>query len=207
MISACVDKNSVRRITAKQALDHPWFKKEQADSAVKVAIDSNVVGNLKNYKKTSRLRMAALNVLIHMLNPSDVEPLRKVFHSIDTDKSGFISVEELKEALTQSNHDISDSQVREMVSQIDEHKNGKINYSEFLAATVSLKKFMTEERLWMIFKHFDVDDSGHISKENMIEAFRKLGKTVSMEEIEHSLKEHDVANDGQISFDEFKIMF
>ena len=47
--------------------------------------DKAAIEKLKSYKNMSKLRMAALNVLIHMLEPKDIEPLRELFHSMDTD--------------------------------------------------------------------------------------------------------------------------
>jgi calcium-dependent protein kinase len=82
--------------------------------------------------------MAALNVFLHMLQPKDIEPLREIFYSMDTDKTGFINSGELHEALKKRGTDISDAQVQKIISEVDSHKNGKINYSEFLAATVSV---------------------------------------------------------------------
>jgi Ca2+-binding EF-hand superfamily protein len=49
-----------------------------------------------NYKSMSRLRMAAMNVLIHMLEPADIEPLRESFQQMDKDKTGFVSEAELR---------------------------------------------------------------------------------------------------------------
>jgi calcium-dependent protein kinase len=170
----------------------------------KLKFDKEVMDALKSYKGMSKLRMAALNVFLHMLEPKDIEPLREIFHSMDSDKTGFISASELHEALKIRGADISDEQVSKIISEVDEHKNGKINYSEFLAATVDVNQFMSEEKLWMIFKHFDVDDTEYISKENISEAFQKMGKKISNEEIDAAIGVHDIKNDGRISFEEFK---
>lgn len=89
---------------------------------------------------------------------------------MDSDKSGFINVNELKEALIKSNITVTDEQLKSIMREVDHHGNGKIDYSEFLAATVSVKQFMTEEKMWMIFKHFDVDDTNYISKANIEQA-------------------------------------
>ena len=40
------------------------------------AIDSEVIERLKDFKGSSKLRKAALNVLVKMLKPSDIEQLR-----------------------------------------------------------------------------------------------------------------------------------
>ena len=89
---------------------------------------------------------------------------------MDSDKSGFINVNELKKALIKSNITVTDEQLKSIMREVDHHGNGKIDYSEFLAATVSVKQFMTEEKMWMIFKHFDVDDTNYISKANIEQA-------------------------------------
>ena len=123
--------------------------------------------------------MAALNVFLHMLEPEDIQPLRDTFHQMDKDKTGFISVSELKEAVSTTQLKMTDEQIESIMKEVDHHGNGKINYSEFLAATISVKDFITEEKLWMIFKHFDVDDTNYISKDNIEQAMQKLGKQIS----------------------------
>lgn len=123
--------------------------------------------------------MAALNVFLHMLEPEDIQPLRDAFHQMDKDKTGFISVSELKEAVSTTQLKMTDDQIESIMKEVDHHGNGKINYSEFLAATISVKDFITEEKLWMIFKHFDVDDTNYISKDNIEQAMQKLGKQIS----------------------------
>jgi len=47
----------------------------------------------------SKLRMAALNVFINMLDQKDIEPLRDSFKAMDKDRTGFITAEELKYAV------------------------------------------------------------------------------------------------------------
>jgi Ca2+-binding EF-hand superfamily protein len=51
----------------------------------------------------SKLKMAALNVFIHTLDTKDIEPLRQTFQCGDQYKTGFIDIDELKEALDKSN--------------------------------------------------------------------------------------------------------
>jgi Ca2+-binding EF-hand superfamily protein len=50
----------------------------------------------------SKLKMAALNVFLHMLEPKDIQPLRETFYQMDKDKTGFVNVSELKEALSKT---------------------------------------------------------------------------------------------------------
>jgi len=47
---------------------------------------------LKEFKVSSTLKKAALNVLVKMLNPKEIDSLRIEFQKIDTDNSGFIEI-------------------------------------------------------------------------------------------------------------------
>ena len=43
----------------------------------KVVIDKDIMQRLKAFKGTSKLKKAALNVLVKMLNPKDIQGLRE----------------------------------------------------------------------------------------------------------------------------------
>jgi len=70
-------------------------------------LNAEIIDNLVAYKGQSKLRMAAMNVFIHMLEPKDFEPLRERFHQMDKDKTGFLNASELQAALQDSNVDFT----------------------------------------------------------------------------------------------------
>lgn len=53
------------------------------------------IDNLKVFKKTSKLKSVALNILVKMLPAKEIDTLRHQFEDIDKDKSGWIDAEEL----------------------------------------------------------------------------------------------------------------
>lgn len=55
---------------------------------------------------------------------------------MDKDGTGFISVEELTEAIYAAKVQISDTEISDLIKEIDYVGNGKINYSEFISATI-----------------------------------------------------------------------
>mmetsp|Transcript_21804 Transcript_21804/g.33719 ORF Transcript_21804/g.33719 Transcript_21804/m.33719 type:complete len:179 (+) Transcript_21804:582-1118(+) len=79
LIDELLDKSSINRISASKALEHRWFKQEHADTNIAKNIDSDALYNLIHYRGMSKLRMAALNVFINMLEQKDIEPLRETF--------------------------------------------------------------------------------------------------------------------------------
>jgi len=127
--------------------------------------DEDVIENLKNFKKTSKLRSVALNILVKMLPPSEVETLKKQFEEIDKDNSGFIDAEELGRAMKiNKSITISDEEIDDIIKQVSYYGHARINYTEFLAATIKVKKVLNKARIWNLFKSFDTDDSGFITE-------------------------------------------
>lgn len=71
----CVDQK--KRIPCEQILSHPWFKKVLGNDQANIELDPEVLENLKRFKGQSLLKKAALNVLVKMLGPKDIQKLRE----------------------------------------------------------------------------------------------------------------------------------
>ena len=78
IIMRMITVNKKKRITAEQMLSHPWLTKFR-ESGKEVELDSEVIDNLKRFKGQSVLKKAALNVLVKMLGPKDIQRLREQF--------------------------------------------------------------------------------------------------------------------------------
>ena len=61
-----------------------------------------------------------------------------MFESYDKDNSGFLTKKEIKEALKESDVQISIEELDVIVDQLDADGNDMINYSEFLSAAMDL---------------------------------------------------------------------
>lgn len=207
LIVQMLEKNPKKRITAEKALEHPWIqmhRKKQSKSGRK--IDPAVIAQLKEYKGQSKLKKAAMNMLVKMLNAKEINHLREEFAKIDTDHSGFIEFSELEKALKKSRVKMNQEEIDSIILELDADGNKMINYSEFLAATIQIKTILTHQRLEALFSQFDVEGKNQLTKENIVDVMKKFGKEISPEEIEEILKKHDTSNDGIIQFDEFKHM-
>ena len=81
-----------------------------------------------------------------------------------------INAGELKNAIKESNLNIPDAHIDEIINEIDYYGNHKINYTEFLVATLNVKEFIDDSKLQAMFNQFDTDGSGVITKENIVTA-------------------------------------
>ncbi|KAE8696188.1 Calcium-dependent protein kinase 16 [Hibiscus syriacus] len=90
-------KDPPARLTAAQALSHPWVR--EGGDASEIPIDISVLSNMRQFVKYSRLKQFALRALASTLNEEEIADLRDQFDAIDVDKNGSISLEEMRQAL------------------------------------------------------------------------------------------------------------
>jgi calcium-dependent protein kinase len=105
LINKMIVVDRKNRINGEQALQHPWFERcLKRQEGTTDLIDEGVLIRLRQFKGSSTLKKAALNILVKMLNPTEVEDLRQIFQKIDADNSGFIEIVELEKALMNTKH-------------------------------------------------------------------------------------------------------
>ena len=103
--------NADDRPTAMDCYNHQWFKDVSSGSVTNVAIDPDVMNNLRKFQGHSTLRRACLTILVKMINPKEFLKLRDQFNSIDTNLSGTIEAAELKAAIKQSDSKLTDAEI------------------------------------------------------------------------------------------------
>lgn len=64
-----------------------------------------------SYWNSSKLKQFTINLLVKMLKPKEVEDLTQIFESIDVNKTGFIDIEEFKQAIWIKNNAISEDEI------------------------------------------------------------------------------------------------
>jgi Ca2+-binding EF-hand superfamily protein len=147
-----------------------------------------------------------MNVLVKHLSSTQVQNLESEFAKLDSDGSGMLEIDELTKAIRNSDVQITEQEIKQIVKEVDYQGNGKINYSEFISSTIDTKQFLNEARLQAIFQSFDIDNTQFISIQNLKDAFTKFGREITNAEIEQVMKEHDRDGNQQIDFSEFKTM-
>jgi calcium-dependent protein kinase len=206
-VKALIRVNARKRLTATEALQHPWL--DMQFNLSERSPDQNILDSVHDsivaYGKVSEFKKMALMVIAHQSTTEDIHELRKAFDAYDTGNNGTISFEEFKSAMqNSSNNNYSDEDFEKLFKSVDIGHENQIYYLEFLAATLEAHGRITEERLADAFDRLDSDDSGYISREN----FRQiLGKEYSEEKVDEFLNEADEDGDGAISFEEFLKFF
>ncbi|MBA0574880.1 hypothetical protein Golob_027925 [Gossypium lobatum] len=228
LIRKMLDRHPKRRLTAHQVLCHPWIVDDTI--APDKPLDSAVLSRLKQFSAMNKLKKMALrvfallakaelpdleglgsspticncNVIAERLSEEEIGGLKELFKMIDTDNSGTITYEELKDGLKRVGSELMESEIKDLMDAADIDNNGTIDYGEFLAATVHLNKLEREENLVGAFSFFDKDGSGYITIDELQQACKEFG--LSDVHLDEMIKEIDQDNDGQIDYGEFAAM-
>ncbi|KAG6528797.1 hypothetical protein ZIOFF_010982 [Zingiber officinale] len=202
LIRKMLNRNPRERFTAHQVLCHPWIIDDNV--APDKPLDSAVLSRLKQFSAMNKLKKMALRVIAESLSEEEIGGLRELFKMIDTDNSGTITFEELKEGLRRVGSELMESEIKMLMDAADIDKSGTIDYGEFLAATVHMNKLEREENLMSAFAFFDKDGSGYITIDELSQACKQFG--LEDFKLDDMIKEVDQNNDGQIDYNEFTAM-
>ena len=187
------------RYTAKDVLNHPWFKNASNVPLSDLNFDSAL---FTDYVKGSEIKKISLLFIASRLDENEIENLKKIFEAFDNCKDGQITYDELTKGLKQlKSNKLNENEIKELFNIIDVDRNGKIDYTEFLAATIQKVNYLKNERLFEAFCMYDKDNNGHITKEELLEALQ--AEKSQEKEIEKYIKDVDKNGDGKIDYKEF----
>ncbi|KAM7251381.1 hypothetical protein ACFE04_023264 [Oxalis oulophora] len=196
-------KDPRARLTAAQALSHPWVR--EGGDASEIPIDISVLNNMRQFVKYSRMKQFALRALASTLDERELAGLKDQFDAIDVDKNGSISLEEMRQALAKDlPWKLKESRVLEILQAIDSNTDGLVDFPEFVAATIHVRQLEEHDsekwhqRSQAAFEKFDIDRDGYITPDELRMHTGLKGS------IDPLLEEADIDKDGKISLSEFR---
>ena len=216
LIKKLLELDPNKRISAEEALKHPWFESKQVKSQdneeiFKVKNPDKLLNNLINFRSDNVLRSTVFAYLIHNnIQLIHVHDAINLFNNIDKNGDGQITREELYKGfenfLKISGKDLQ-NKVDIIFNNIDTDHNGYIEYEEFIRAAVDKEYFLSENFLKFAFDYFDRDKNGKISFNEIKQLFYQSDNNKYNSEVQKQLyknfQELDINGDGVLSFNEF----
>ena len=113
LMSKLLEKKPLLRLSAEEALQHPFFSSVREEGKPKVELEAEILRNIIQYKDDNFFKKAALNIFVKNSMAQDdgigssiirdADKLRKQFEALDLDQSGLISTSEFTKALKDLN--------------------------------------------------------------------------------------------------------
>ncbi|XVF63623.1 hypothetical protein PTKIN_Ptkin09bG0101500 [Pterospermum kingtungense] len=159
LIRKMLARDPKKRITAAQALEYPWMK-EGGDAPDK-PIDSAVLTRLKQFREMKKLKNLALKVIAESLSSEEeIKGLKQMFNNIVTDRSGTITLEELRDGLTRLGSKLTEAEIKQLMDAADVDRSGTVDYIEFVTNIMHQPRLEREDMIAKAFQFFDKDNSG-----------------------------------------------
>ena len=196
-----------QRLSAIQALNHPWFKITDSNILYDNVPKGDVINCIKNlltYNINNKLEELFLAYIIHNIpRNKDSKSAIKLFKLVNENKDGKLQKNELKKTLLNfvTESFLIQNDFDEKFEMMDGNNKGYINYEEFLRACLNRKKILTDNILHYAFNYFDNEKSGFIKKNKMKRIFENRIDNYVFQTI---FDEIDLDKDGKINFDDFK---
>ncbi|XP_021763352.1 CDPK-related kinase 6-like [Chenopodium quinoa] len=193
-VKRLLNKDHRKRMTAAQALAHPWLRDENRP----LPLDIFPIKQVRSYMRATPLKRAALKALSTALTDNELFYLKAQFRLLEP-KDGCVSLENFKAALARNATDaMKDARVSDFLTIMEPFSSKKIDFEEFCAAAISVYQLEALED-WdkiatMAFQYFEQEGNRRISVEDFARELN-LGPTA------HTLvKDWIRSSDGNINF-------
>ncbi|KAK3014912.1 hypothetical protein RJ639_009876 [Escallonia herrerae] len=188
-----LNKDYRKRMTAAQALTHPWLRSEQHP----IPLDIIIYKLVKSYLHATPFKRAALKALSRALTENELVYLRAQFMLLEPNKDGRVSLDNFRTALLRNATDaMKESRVPDILNTMAPLSYRKMDFEEFCAAAISTYQLEALEGWEHIastaFEHFEVEGSRIISVE-------ELARELNVGPTAHSILKDWIRNDGKLS--------
>merc|ERR1719401_2453765 len=164
-----LEKCPKNRLSAAQALAHPWFRDPEKPSPFGnlSGLSVSIFEGLMQYQAYNKLKQAVLQLLTRELSEFQIQELRSKFMALDMQGDGLLSPEELVEGMRHVGYEMSSMELQQIMAALDGSGSQRIGYKEFISALIERRVKFNRQQLWECFKKFDTKGAGRITYEDV----------------------------------------
>jgi len=150
-----------KRISAFDALNHPWIVKNTTTKACDEEMHLLSLKQLQAFRNRNQFQQAVIAYIAnHLQSQDNMNKLKEVFRQFDKNGDGVLERDELLEGYMKLGKSKIEAEkiVDRIMKEIDLNNNGTIDYSEFLMANLKHEDVISQAKLKEAFKIFDKVD-------------------------------------------------
>ena len=184
-LTLCMKKEAHERPTAEQLMNHAWIQHGVAKYQIDEYAHFNAGIEMATAQRNTDLQQCVMSFLIGVRsNKDELKVLREVFMSIDKNKDGYLSADEIKESMNSHKAELKSilgkvPDWNTLIKDMNPSKQGMIDWKEFLGvASNRLNYLVVDENLKLAFDHLDENSDGRITPIEMQDALTKIKTSV-----------------------------
>ncbi|KAL7158970.1 hypothetical protein ABFS83_02G178700 [Erythranthe nasuta] len=192
-VKRLLNKDYRKRMTAAQALTHPWLRSESHP----IPLDILIYKLVKSYLHATPFKRAALKALSKALSEDELVYLRAQFMLLEPSEDGRVSLDHFRKALARNATDaMKVSRVPDILHAMAPLSYRKMDFEEFCAAAISTYQLEAHENWEQIastaFDHFEQEGNRVISVE-------ELARELNVGTTAHSMLRDWLRTNGKLS--------
>ncbi|XP_016508430.1 CDPK-related kinase 5 [Nicotiana tabacum] len=197
-VKRLLNKDPRKRMTAAQALGHPWIKNSHN---IEMPLDILIFKLMKAYMRSSALRKAALRALSKTLTVDELFYLKEQFALLEPNKNGTISFDNVKTALMKHATDaMKEARMHDFLASLNALQYRRMDFEEFCAAALSVHQLEAldrwEQHARCAYEIFEKEGNRAIMIEELASELG-LSPSVPVHAVLHDWLRH---TDGKLSF-------
>ena len=218
LISKLLERDVNKRIKAKNALEHSFFK-----SGIKI---KKIIGGMENkqtekvlntwirLQKTHRqsnknagvFKKAVIAYMaLNFVEKEEEKKMKNLFHKLaDGNNKFLITKENFSKTIREVTNNYSEEEINDLFNKLDENKSGIIEYEELVRGFSDREKLLNEKNMKEAFNFFDKDKNGYINWEEISKVVfqnKKMPKFFMKQFLEEIAQEK--GKDVNITFEDF----
>eukprot|EP00826_Nyctotherus_ovalis_P029156 TRINITY_DN2299_c0_g1_i7.p1 TRINITY_DN2299_c0_g1~~TRINITY_DN2299_c0_g1_i7.p1 ORF type:complete len:351 (+),score=117.21 TRINITY_DN2299_c0_g1_i7:93-1055(+) len=156
LLEKMLNPKHASRITAVEALSHPWFAGRLTSTSM---CNASVLDALQRYSEFPELKRNILSVIVRNVSDAELKEFQEIFLELDKAKTGLITAQDLEAALNATQNKVNRKELEELTKKVSQRGRDCICYSDFVGALIATRDFLTEERLSSVFKIVEQEES------------------------------------------------
>jgi len=216
LIKQLLEKDSTKRIKARDALKHPFFTtginignlfkgKHKENNAILKSFYKRRTQEIQEKKVSKFKDMVMAYITLNFSEKEEEKKAREIFMEMSGGDNHFlIRKNTFVKRMSSIYKNESKEKIEELFDNIDEDKSGNIEYEELIRALIDKKKLLNDKNLREAFNFFDKDKNGSISWSEISEVIYPNGQ-IPKEIMKDFMKEIGQKDeDEEMTFEQFK---